>query len=111
MGWRASNDFFRISIHGTAGTVEVTRDTVHTLNAGTDPVDRMKEGAKDLAGEMKSVLAKIKAKIGDNDFYKEDIDQAAHFIEAVSGGSGPPMTGREACRIHGFLEKIVKAIK
>ena len=110
MGWRASNDFFKISIHGTAGTVEVSRDTVHALNAGTDPMDRMKENIRDGVGELKSVLAKIRAKIADKDFYKEDIAQASYFIEAVRGRCQPPMTGREACRIHSFLEKVVKAL-
>lgn len=109
IGWRASTDFISIAIHGTAGSIIVSRDSFSYLNPGTDPVDKIKihffNGFRDCVELGKKIVDKVR---GQN-FYQEDLTQSRFFREAILG-AGQPVGGREATEVHRILESIVSSI-
>lgn len=107
IGWRGANDILSFSIHGTAGTITVSRDYFCWVNAGTDPVDRLATHLANAAQEFfvlfKSVIAKIKGR----SFYAEDLIQAKTFFNSVRRCGCQCVNGLDAVRVHRFLEKML----
>jgi len=109
VGWRASTDIFSLLIHGTSGSLNISRDYLVYVNAGSDPIDRIKQYLGNIGFDCVSVLNKISDKIQGKNFYIEDLIQANIFCEAISGGQKPPIDGSHAISIHKFLSKIISS--
>lgn len=109
IGWRASTDILSLLIQGTAGSINVSRDSFTYVNAGTDPIDRIKQYLANVGFECASVLNKICDKIQGKNFYNEDLIQAKIFCEAISGTQKPPIGGIQAISIHKFLSRMISS--
>ncbi|MEI9475731.1 MAG: Gfo/Idh/MocA family oxidoreductase [Deltaproteobacteria bacterium] len=107
IGWRASTDILSLAIHGTAGTLVVSRDYFEYANPGTDPVDRIMMFLHNVTSESKSLLRTIKNKVRGRDFYSEDFLQAVTFCNAILGLEKEPINGKSAILVHKFLEMMV----
>ncbi len=107
IGWRLSTDVISLSVHGTAGSITVSRDELSYINPATDPIDRILAFAGGALKETTSLLRKVLDKVRGQDFYMEDLIQARAFCKAARGESLPPIDGRSAVRVHRFLEQIV----
>ncbi len=107
IGWRASTDIISISLHGTAGSLIVSRDYFTYVNPGTDPVDRIKTYLGNVFSESNALLKKIKDKIHGRDFYPEDLTQTLAFCRSIHGLQAPPINGNDAKKVHQFLEKMI----
>lgn len=109
IGWRAAHDVHSFSVHGTAGSITVSRERLSYAHPGTDPVDRILEHAGSTRREIGSVLRKIRDKVGNRNFYGEDMLQARAFLDAIHGVRPAPIDGRDAANIHKFLHMITLA--
>ena len=107
IGWRASTDILLLSIHGTAGSLTVSRDYFSYVNPGTDPVDKLKNHLQNFMADCDSLLKKIYDKAKGKDFYAEDLAQARAFSDAISGFQKPPVNAEDAIRVHKFLEHLI----
>jgi len=108
IGWRAATDILSLSIHGTAGTLTVDRDSFVYMNPGTDPVDKIKIHLQNAYSESVSLFKKVNNKIRGRDFYIEDLIQAKTFSKAINKEEKSQVNGRDAIRVHKFLEMMVK---
>lgn len=107
IGWRASTDALSVAVHGTAGSLTVSRDYLSYLHPGTDPVDKIKSHFSNAVSEVGSVLGKIRDKVKGKNFYPEDLRQAEAFCLAASGLGAPPVDGHAAVKVHEFLGKML----
>ncbi len=107
LGWRASTDILSISIHGTAGSLTASRDYLSYVNAGTDPVDKIKIFLENAYSECRSLLRKVGGKIRGKDFYIEDLIQTRAFCNAILGVQKPLVDGEDAIRVHAVLHKMI----
>jgi len=108
IGWRAATDILSLSIHGTAGSLEVCRDYFVYTNSGTDPIDRVKIHLKNAYWESLALIRKVNDKIRGRNFYEEDLIQAKIFCKAIGQEENSYVNGRDAIRVHKFLEEMVK---
>lgn len=108
IGWKAATDILSLSIHGTAGSLEVSRDSFVYMNPGTDPVDRVTIHLKNAYWESLALFGKVKNKIMGRNFYEEDLRQAKAFFKAISNRKSSYVNGRDAIRVHKFLREMVK---
>jgi UDP-N-acetylglucosamine 3-dehydrogenase len=109
IGWRASTDLLSFSIHGTAGSITVSRDAFTYLNPGTDPIDRIKLCIRNIYLEIGGVLEKVHSKIQGKNFYLEDLAQAKTFCDAISGVQKCPVDGNSAIKVHKFLAQMISS--
>lgn len=107
IGWRGSTDVFLISIHGTAGSLTVGTDYFSYVHPGTDPLDKLGALVSNIYSGCISILGKVKDKVTGRNFYGEDLLQARAFLDAVKGLREQPVNGRDAIRIHSFLERLI----
>jgi predicted dehydrogenase len=107
IGWRAATDILSLSIHGTAGSLTVSRDHFAYTNSGTDPIDRVKVDLKNAYWESLSLFRKVNDKIRGRNFYEEDLIQANIFCKAISKEENCYINGRDAIRVHKFLEMMI----
>ena len=107
IGWRAATDILSISINGTAGSLTASRDYLAYVNAGTDPIDKIKTLLENAYSEYCSLLRKASGKIRGKDFYIEDLIQARAFCNAILGIHKPPVDGEDAIRVHAVLHKMI----
>ena len=107
VGWRASTDILSLSVHGTAGSINVSQDYFTYVNSQTDPVDKIKMVLENAYSACGSLLQKVKDKVHGNNFYIEDLLQAKAFVTAISKIQKAPIDGNDAIRIHKFLEKMI----
>lgn len=107
IGWRAATDIISLSLHGTAGSLTVSRDYFAYVNAGTDPIDRIKMSLENVYSECNALIKKIWDKTHGRNFYEEDLIQAQTFCRSISGLETPPIHGNDAIKIHQFLEKMI----
>lgn len=111
VGWRAAKDVLSLSIHGTAGSLIVSRDFITYTNPGTDPVDRIKISLQNAYSESVSLLKKANEKILGRNFYNEDLVQARTFCRAIQNEEKTYVNGRDAVKVHEFLEMIINKSK
>lgn len=111
VGWRLAADNISLAIHGTAGTLYVSRDDLTYVNPGTDPVDVFLRHTTNAYREAMGILSKVANKIRGNNFYMEDLMQARAFCSAIRGDLAPPINGEDATNVHVFLEKITDSIR
>jgi predicted dehydrogenase len=110
IGWQGATDIVSVSIHGTAGTVHVSRDDYLYLNPGTDPVDKLVSQLIDIQRGIGAVFRKVRDKMRGKDFYIEDLMQAEAFCRAIREMGPPPIDGRSAVRVHRFLQQILASL-
>ncbi len=108
VGWRAAKDILSFSIHGTAGSLTVSRDFLTYTNPGTDPVDTIRIYLKNAYSESVSLIKKVNEKILGRNFYMEDLIQARTFFRAINDVEKTYVNGRDAVKVHEFLERMVK---
>jgi UDP-N-acetylglucosamine 3-dehydrogenase len=107
VGWRASTDILSLSIHGTAGSINVSQDYFVYVNSGTDPVDKIKMALGNAYSACSSLLRKVKDKVRGNNFYTEDLLQSKAFVKAISKIQRAPINGGDAIKVHKFLEQMI----
>ena len=110
ISWRGANDIQAISVHGTAGSITVNREYFAHIHPGTDLIDRILLHAGNTYLEVGNLVGKVIEKLGNKNFYAEDLIQARRFIDAIKGNSPPPINGRDATNIHKFLRMMTDSI-
>ena len=109
VGWRTATDIFSLAIHGTAGSLAVSRDSFVYLHPGTDPVDRILVHLQNAHAGCSSLMKKVTNKIQGKDFYQEDLMQAETFCRAINKEEKNFINGRDAIKVHNFLEMILNS--
>lgn len=107
IGWRAAADMISLSLHGTAGSLNVSRDYFAYVNAGTDPFDNIKIYIGNVYSECNALLKKIRDKIQGKNFYIEDLFQTVAFCKSIAKLQTPPINGNDAIKVHQFLEQML----
>jgi predicted dehydrogenase len=106
ISWRGANDIHSISVHGTAGSITVSRDYFAHIHPGTDLVDRIRLHSGNTYIEVGNLVGKVLDKIGNRNFYGEDLMQARAFVDAIHGTHPAPINGRDGITIHKFLRMM-----
>jgi UDP-N-acetylglucosamine 3-dehydrogenase len=110
IGTRVSADVLSFSIYGTAGTINVGRDFFSYVHAGTDYVDKLKTHFQNISSECGEIVRKISDKVNGRNFYREDLSQAESFCNAISGIERPTIGGKDAIKVHEFLEALTSSV-
>jgi predicted dehydrogenase len=108
VGWRGSTDILTIALHGTAGSLTITRDEITYINPGTDPADRIMMYFNNILKTNYTLLKKITDKIRGKNFSREDLTQANTFCNAILTSTKPSMSGEDAVLTHQFLELLIE---
>ena len=106
-GWRAATDVFSVTIHGTAGSVTVSPEVFSYIHPGTDPIDRIRMDLGNARSGVLSLTRKVYDKIQGKNFYMEDLLQAKAFCNAVRGYEKPFVSGKDAIKVHQFLQQLI----
>jgi UDP-N-acetylglucosamine 3-dehydrogenase len=110
VGWRTATDILSLSVHGTAGSLTVSRDSFVYLNPGTDPLDRITIHLQNAYAGCSTLVKKVNDKIRGKDFYREDLIQAETFCRAINNEEKTFINGRDAIKVHKFLEMMLANI-
>lgn len=110
IGWRGGADSLEVTVHGTAGSLTVSRDHLLWTHPGTDPVDKIGSLLGNAGRQGLALARKVGDKLAGRNFYAEDRLQAEAFCRAVRGEAPPPVTAREAVAVHEFLAAMIGSL-
>jgi predicted dehydrogenase len=111
IGWRGSVDTLSISIHGTAGILNVSPKFFQYFNLGVDSGDRIFSYLQNAYGEARRTMNRIVNMIKSINFSSEDFQQSYAFIRSVSNRTCPPISAKDAFKTTCVLETLKKSIE
>jgi predicted dehydrogenase len=110
LGWRTGSQMDRISLHGTAGTLNVSRFFLQHLHRGTDPGDYFTNYIGNGLFVVKDTLDRIVNIARGNRILKEYLREAEAFIKALRGECPQPIEPEEAAVTLSVLEAIAASM-
>lgn len=85
LGWRDTIELCSIQVHGTAGSITVSRNFFDYSHGSTDPAERIKNHLRNAWLETKRVINRIKGIGSGLDVRSEFMEESKTFIKAVQG--------------------------
>lgn len=109
-GWRAADDIMNISIHGTAGSLNISKRYIELLSRNTLPTDRIKNYLLNAWNETLTTLNRIKAVSKGNTISIENLLLTKTFIDAIQNKDSITNTAIDALLTHRVLEATLSQI-
>lgn len=111
LGWRTGSQMDRISLHGTAGTLNVSRYFIEHLHRGIDPSDYAINYLRNGYYIVRDTIDRIVNMVRGNRILIEYVRETEAFIKAVKGEIMSPIQPEDAISILSILESIASSIE
>lgn len=110
IGWRTACEVCSLDLHGTAGSLFVSRRMLTYSHGATDPADRILNLLANISGEFKAVTDKMRLMAKGSDFLEEFRRQADVFRALIMRSTLGQEEAKKVIHVHDTLEGIGKSI-